>query len=347
MRRGLRAFAAIACAALSVGIAAPAATSAGAAEPLRMTVGTLGTIGSLDPRTGDSVVAREVWKIQYPTLTAVDPTTLRPTAGVASAWTPLANDRGWRYELRPQLTWSDGKPVTATDVVYSLEHARDDFWPYAHLGLFDGLTARAVDARTVVVTARSQTRLLPELPLHVVPAHVYERHASVDDNVAALGVADGAWHVVSRSSDAVTLGVLGRPGGPPLDEIVFRTYSSTDAVLDALARGDVDVIANIGDENVDRLHALDGVTVNRGDLEDRTVEAFRTDNVTGFLPEPSRPSLIVFGPTITQYSGIVAASPPPGEQLSNLTYAIAAVVLAALCVVGYWIASRLRRRFVT
>src|SRR5712691_1301252 len=67
------------------------ATLAAPAEPLRMTVGTIGSIGSLDPRTGDSTVAREVWKIQYPTLTALDPATFDPTAGVAIAWTPLPN----------------------------------------------------------------------------------------------------------------------------------------------------------------------------------------------------------------------------------------------------------------
>src|SRR5262245_17353304 len=40
-----------------------------AAEPLRLTVGTVGSIGALDPRTGTSDVAQEVWNLQYPTLT--------------------------------------------------------------------------------------------------------------------------------------------------------------------------------------------------------------------------------------------------------------------------------------
>ena len=125
---------------------------------------------------------------------------------------------------------------------------------------------------------------------------------------------------------------------------MFRTYPSAGALIDALSRGDVDVISGVPATDLDRLHALDAVTVNP---VDDTVQAFRSDHVTGFLPEPERPSFIVFGPTITQYAGIVAASRPPGERLSNLTYAIAAIVLAALCVAAYWIASRVRRRFVT
>ena len=77
MRRALVVFAVIGCSVLASGVSIRiAAPSVGAAEPLVMTVGTVGSIGSLDPRTGNSVVAREVWKIQYPTLTAVDPRTL-------------------------------------------------------------------------------------------------------------------------------------------------------------------------------------------------------------------------------------------------------------------------------
>ena len=313
-----------------------------------MTVGAPGTIGSLDPRTGDSAIAREVWNIQYQTLTTTDPVTRDPTAGVAIAWTPLPNGQGWKYELRPNLAWSDGRLVTAADVVYSLDHARDDRWPYAR-GLLDGLSARAVDAHTVVVTSRSKNPHLPGLLLHVVPSHVFSKRADIGNDTVALGVGDGPWHVVSKSADSVELGVLGRPGGPPLDQIVFRSYANSDALIDALGRGDVDVIGNVPDSEVDRLHQLDGVTVNPGPdaAESHTVEAFRTDNVTGFLPEPARPSLVVFGPTVRQYSGIVAAHPPPGEQLSNVTYAIGAAVLLALCVIAYFVMARVSRRYVT
>ena len=341
MRRALVVFAVIGFSVLPSRVAGPA-------EPLVMTVGTVGNIGSLDPRTGNSVVAREVWKIQYPTLTAVDPRTLDPTAGVAVAWNPLPNGNGWRYELRPNLAWSDGRLVTAEDVVYSLEHARDEHWRYAS-GMLDGLSARAVDADTVVVTSPSKTPHLPGLLLHVVPAHVFSQHPDIGNDTVALGVGDGPWHVVSKSAESVELGVLGRPGGPPLDRIVFRSYPTTDALIEALSRGEVDVIGDVSDSEVDRLHALDDVTVNLGPDagESHTVEAFRTDNVTGFLPEPARPRLVVFGPTVRQYSGIVAAHRPPGEKLSNGAYAIGAAVLLALTAVGYFIVARVRRRYVT
>jgi ABC-type transport system substrate-binding protein len=474
VRKSLVALAVLAISALSPGVAAPAGMSGtSAAKPLRMTVGTLGAMGSLDPRRGNSVIAREVWNLQYPTLTALNPTTLDPTAGLAGAWSPLPDDRGWRYSLRPNLTWSDGKPVTATDVVFSLDRARDDHWPYA-IGMLDSLAIRALNSRTVAVTSTSADRSLPGLLLHIVPEHIYSKVPNLDADTTALGVADGAWHVVSKSADSVELGVLGRPAGPPLDEIVLRAYPNADALIGALSSGRADVISGVPDSDIGRLETMSGVTVNHagdgteyvlrfasfpgarlrravslaidrtelvadvvhgvgtpvaidaqpgwarqtlreldpnhdlvpviaiprdptgrrvgafvgkalnavglqtqvmevgtekgnvranlaverfvrrevptnaiGLFEPDILQAFRADNVTGFLREPSQRSLVAFGPTTAQYGAIVAAQRPPGEHVSNIRYATGAAILLALCAVAYWIASRVHRRYVT
>ena len=314
-----------------------------------MTVGTVGNIGSLDPRTGNSVVAREVWKIQYPTLTAVDPRTLDPTAGVAIAWSPLPNGNGWRYELRPKLTWSDGKPVTAADVVYSLEHARDEQWPYAN-GMLDGLSARARRRpHRCSDVAVEDARIFPASCCTSFP-----RMCSRNTPTSATTPLPSAW-ATGRGTSCRSRPTRSSSACWAAPAVRRSTRSSsaptrtTDALIDALARGDVDVIGDVSDSEVDRLHALDDVTVNPGPDagESHTVEAFRTDNVTGFLPEPARPRLVVFGPTVAQYAGIVAAHRPPGEKLSNATYAIGAAVLLALTAAGYCIVARVRRRYVT
>lgn len=466
MRRTFIVFAAVAGAVLTLGAGMPGAPLPSPTPgQLRMTVATLGTIGSLDPRHGDSVIAREVWNLQYPTLTALNSETLAPTAGLAGAWSPLPRGNGWRYSLRPSLTWSDGRPVTAADVVYSLDHARDERWPYARATIrgLSGLSARVVDAHTIDVTARTPG-VLPGLLLHVVPAHVYSKSADIGANLGALGVADGPWHVVATASDSVMLDVLGA-GGPPLGQIAFRTYANADALITALAHGQADVISGLPAADANRLETTPKVTVNHapdgteyvlrlasplatqvrrvvslaidrealvadavygvgtpvargtepppptaallprtfagtvtlsipadatgqrvgafvrtsltaaglkvrvvaaahadielqrvvagnqppdaiGLFEPDTLQAFRSDHVTGFLREPSQRSLIVFGPTVAQYGSIVAAAQPPGEQLSTLTYVIGAIVLLALCGVAYWLASLLRRRFV-
>ena len=476
-----------------------ASTPAGADPPLRLTVGTLGSIGSLDPRTGTSQIALEVWNLQYPAVTALAPKTLDPAPGLARAWTPAPNGRGWIYTLRSGVQWSDGQPVTAADVVASVRRAGAG-------------QARALSARTVEVDGRTT----PDLPVNVTPLHVLRRVPDLNKDLHALGVADGPWRVTARTNDSVQLDAT-RPGGPALQQIVFRTYPDADALIAALDRGDIDAASGLPAADAARLgesssvtvdHAPDGtqyrledhladenvrkavsLAIDRTDLVAKTVDgigtpgavpilgrgtalrldeatsgrldasldaqpntarrllvesphpdrvrlaapadalsqrvahyvagalaavglptvvvgehdqadlevvrgsttgdslptassrrpvsyseavdgahadllrvtrsarivglfqpdtlqAFRSDNVAGFLRTPQVPSLVVFAPTTTQYAQLIKAPPPPGEQASTKTYVVGAIGVIALCGAALAVAAWIRRRFV-
>ncbi len=214
-----------------------------AAEPLTLTVGTLGTIGSLDPRTGTSAVAHEVWNLQYPPLTALDPKTLDPAPGLALAWSPAPHGNGWVYTLRPGLTWSDGRPLTAGDVVASVERT--------------GGSARALASRKVEIDGETS----PGALVNVAPQHVLSTVPDLDKDARALGVADGPWHVTARTDNSVQLDAT-QPTGPAVRRIVFRIYPSDDALIAALHHGEVDVVSGLPYADAERLDALSGVTVN-------------------------------------------------------------------------------------
>lgn len=238
--------------------------SGNAAEPLRMTIGVVGDIGSIDPSEGTSDVAREIWRLQYRTLTELSVASLSPVPGIAESWTVSADRREVTYTIAAGATWSDGRPVTAGDVVYSLERARDERWPYA-AGAFDGLSARALDDRTVVVSTGGDPGALPTLLLHVVPRHVFEQATDVD---ATGVVGNGDWRVTERTDGDVRLAVVDRPGRPALDEIVYRSFPGTSALLDALRAGEVDVAAGLDPADLGAARAVAGATAihaNDGD----------------------------------------------------------------------------------
>ena len=93
------------------------------------------------------------------------------------------------------------------------------------------------------------------------------------------------------------------------------------------------------------LHAAVAQATIVGLFQPDTLQAFRSYKFVGFLPQPQSRSLVVFGPTVAQYSGLSAAPPPPGEGSSNVTYAIGAVIVLALCAGAYVGAVRMRRKF--
>jgi peptide/nickel transport system substrate-binding protein len=92
-------------------------------------------------------------------------------------------------KLNPQAKWSDGKPVTSRDVVFTFEgQMKNDKLPYH--GQFDQFvkTVKAVDARTVVVTFKQPApRFMFEVlmlkfdtGIPIVPEHILASQADVN-----------------------------------------------------------------------------------------------------------------------------------------------------------------------
>lgn len=73
---------------------------------------------SLDPARMSSAAERRLFMALFEGLTVPDPRTGLPSPGLARSWTASADLKTYTYRLRP-ATWSDGKPITANDVVRS------------------------------------------------------------------------------------------------------------------------------------------------------------------------------------------------------------------------------------
>jgi len=155
-RRALTAFA------LTVGLAAgacvpslaPARTLASSVHAsdgmLRMSDEGENDLKSIDPPAPNSSDAQSnvVQNLIFGNLVRQDQSLhIQPDA--AASWTITNDGRTYTFTLRPGLTFADGTPVTASDVVYSLNRA---FSPQYSSGL--------VDYSTVVICAGRRT-LLP------------------------------------------------------------------------------------------------------------------------------------------------------------------------------------------
>src|SRR6059058_2960184 len=57
----------------------------------------------------------------FDSLTTYDPTTLAVQPAVAVSWTSTPDQAHWDFTLSPSAKFSSGRPITGTDVKYSLE----------------------------------------------------------------------------------------------------------------------------------------------------------------------------------------------------------------------------------
>ena len=102
-----------------------------------------------------------------------------PQGQLAQSWECSANGRTWTFYLRPSVTFSDGTPLTAQDVVasaqYILDRANDenitDHGFYSNLKFFIS-SISAKDDSTVIVktTKRACYGLLYQMTFPIVPA---------------------------------------------------------------------------------------------------------------------------------------------------------------------------------
>ena len=104
-------------------------------------VGTTQDIDSINPLVGALVIDYEIWNLQYATVTdkAADDFAVIP--GLAESWEISDDGLTVTYTFREGLQWSDGEPLTAEDVAYTINRSRDEEW-INHVSTTANLEAR-------------------------------------------------------------------------------------------------------------------------------------------------------------------------------------------------------------
>lgn len=103
------------------------------------------------------------------------------TGDLADAWSVNKSGTVYTVHLRPRVTWHDGRPVTAVDVVYTYQTIQN---PDAQSPLFaswQNVKVAAVDNSTVTFTLPNPLSSFPSsLTNGIVPAHILARVNPVD-----------------------------------------------------------------------------------------------------------------------------------------------------------------------
>jgi len=104
-------------AAAVVGATVLAHRSAGPPADLVWTAGT--EVATIDPGVMTALNDGRVAGALFEGLAVLDPATLQARPGVAERWDVSDDGLTYTFHLRPDATWSDGRPVTAEDFAYT------------------------------------------------------------------------------------------------------------------------------------------------------------------------------------------------------------------------------------
>jgi peptide/nickel transport system substrate-binding protein len=171
---------------------------------------------------------------------------------LAQSYTVSPDGLTYTFVLRNGLKFSDGTPITANDIVFTVDKAKDPALKSPQYNNWSMVTATAIDAKTVQFTLTTPyAQFLENTTLGILPEHLWQ---SVTDDefpfssLEAQPVGEGpfvATNVVRDSTGAIThydltannIYALGRPY---LDAFHFLFYTDTTSLQTAVDKGAVE-----------------------------------------------------------------------------------------------------------
>jgi peptide/nickel transport system substrate-binding protein len=175
--------------------------------------------------------------------------------GLLAESVETADDRSWiAFTLRPEARFSDGKPVTVDDVIFSLELLRDKGRPNYASWYKKVATMEKTGERSIRFTFAGEPDreiplligLMPILPKHAVDAESFDRTSlavpfgSGPYTIAA--VAPGRSVTLKRNPDYWGKDLPVKRGLDNFDEIQVEYFRNTDAYFEAFKKGLFDML---------------------------------------------------------------------------------------------------------
>jgi len=238
---------------------APQASS----EPAIVRIGYAGSPDTLNP--GAAVLSESyiMFELVYDTMYDLN---LDGTFSLSLADSAEVSDDNlvWTFHLR-DATFHDGTPLTADDVVFSYNlYANTEGYPWMgdYTSYFESV--EAPDPKTVVLTL---SEAIPNLDsqlvfLYVLPKHIWENEDPVEfENTEMIG--SGSFKMVEyKQNEFVHLAAnKDHPQAPKIDEVIFQTFESNDALVQAIKTGQVDMITEFPATAIDTLRAAENVEI--------------------------------------------------------------------------------------
>jgi peptide/nickel transport system substrate-binding protein len=186
---------------------------------------------------------RQVLAYLYDPLIALDQNA-EPTPAIVTRWEIGDGGRAYTLHLDPRATFSDGTPVTASDVRFTLIKALDAPSPqfsgwFEHL---DRAKTVVLDRRTIrVVFTKVRAAQILAFTISVLPEHVYGR----GDFASISSLVGNGPYVLHRRDAGQSLTLIRRRGywrePPTIASVTFRVIAEERVAWNALLRGEVDV----------------------------------------------------------------------------------------------------------
>jgi len=227
---------------------------------------------------------------------------LRPA--LATSWQLSEDPKFWIFHLRKNVTFHDGSPLTASDVIFSLERAKN-----SSQDIRDRLDSIAavikLDPHTVQIETKGRNPLLPIqlTDVFIMSAAWANTHSKVmlqaggDPNVKRYATTHangtGPFVLVKRTPGKETI-LKRNPGywdtAPEISELIYRVIPAPEDRVRALISGEIDFLQDVPIKSFKMLSQSPNLTLKTGPENRVIMLGLNTTSMRRHAPDAGRPN---------------------------------------------------------
>lgn len=223
----------------------------------------VGSLGRLNPLLDwNNSADRDVDRLLFSGLVKFDERGL-PRADLAEAWGVATDGTIYNFSLRPNAVWHDGTPVTADDVIFTIERMQSagSLIPQDVKDLWAKITVEKLNDKNLKFTLPEPfVPFMDYLTFGILPKHLLEsvpadQMPDADFNIQPVGTGPYKFDHLIVEGGKITGVVLtineNYYNNPPfIEQVVFRYYSTSKEALDAYKQGDVLAISRVAPDEL-------------------------------------------------------------------------------------------------
>lgn len=262
------------------GVALALEANASFLEEIPAQGGTLneGLVGSprfLNPLLAVSETDKAIVSLVYSGLLKHDPATGDLALGLASSYEISPDGLIYSVKMREDITFHDGKQVTADDVIFTIEKALDPIVKSPKRANWEGVTVEKVDNKTInFILKKPYSPFVDNLTLGILPRHIW-KEASAEEfpfsqwNIEAVGSGPYKVSRIKRSNSGIPtyieLSAFKKYsfGRPYISKLILRFFRDETELLEAWEAGSLDGASGISPKLASEAVAFGGRALHK------------------------------------------------------------------------------------
>lgn len=228
-----------------------------------LTEGIVGNPRFLNPVLALSEADKNLSALIYSGLIHVTPTGVVEN-DLASEVTISEDRLIYTATIKPEARFHDGTPVTAEDILFTIQKITDPLIKSPRRGNWEGVEVRVTDEHQIsFVLKKPYAPFIYNLSLGILPKHIW-KNVTADEfsfsqfNTIPIGSGPYKIERVERNEGGIPnfyqLNPFGETGARPyIRDLNFLFYPSEEAVIEAYSRGEIESLAGLSPQKLSEL----------------------------------------------------------------------------------------------